>query len=134
MPEIEEFPEDIEVTVGEGVTFKVFVGGVPLPTISWFRGGKEICSNAAMRILPNGSLEIPFVDVEEEGRYKMVATNSVGNAEGEVTLTVISEEHYMAEGMKEVLDRLPIPVEMFAKYLEEHHANRSQKLLEQYQV
>ena len=64
----------------------------------------------------------------------MVATNSAGFAEREVTLSVISEEHYMAEGEKEVLDRLPIPVEGFAKYLEEHHANRSQKLIGQYQV
>ena len=66
----------------------------PTITFTWQFDGANInpsTSAGTFTILSNGSLVISAVANSHEGTFTCVATNTLGTAEGNVTLTVYSE-------------------------------------------
>lgn len=69
--------------------------GNPLPTIHWTRvsSGLELSKikqNSRFQVLPNGTLFIQRVDIQDRGQYLCSASNPLGTDHLHVTLSVVS--------------------------------------------
>ncbi|RWS15514.1 twitchin-like protein, partial [Dinothrombium tinctorium] len=79
------------VKVGQPVHFDVKVIGEPPPKVIWYFNGKEIGTGPVYQIDNvdyNTKFSIPKTSRKESGTYKIVATNSAGSDEAEVTVLV----------------------------------------------
>lgn len=67
--------------------------GSPIPEIKWFKDGKEVRSDAHIKIskdkkrVENFSLTVNLVKVEDGGEYEVRATNEMGTA---VTKSIVN--------------------------------------------
>ena len=68
------------------------------------------------------------------GEYKLVAANSVGEAEREITLTVLYESCDGEEDVGSVETNGPVPVDEFGHFVADKHANGNKKFRDGYQV
>ena len=80
-------PSSQTVTVGQGASFTVAIGGVPSPTIQWqvsTDGGftfSNITNNSTYSGVTTNTLSISGTTLSESGwRYQAVATNTIGSA------------------------------------------------------
>ncbi|XP_008577945.1 PREDICTED: immunoglobulin superfamily member 10 [Galeopterus variegatus] len=69
--------------------------GNPLPTIHWTRvsSGLDLSKrkqNSRFQVLPNGTLSIQRVDIQDRGQYLCLASNPFGTDRLHVTLSVVS--------------------------------------------
>ncbi|XP_026917391.1 immunoglobulin superfamily member 10 isoform X1 [Acinonyx jubatus] len=69
--------------------------GNPLPTIHWTRvpSGFDMAKgkqNSRFQVLPNGTLSIQSVDIQDRGQYLCSASNPLGTDRLHVTLSVVS--------------------------------------------
>ncbi|KAE9543197.1 hypothetical protein AGLY_003108 [Aphis glycines] len=77
---------DMEVTEGGMLKLQVTCFGSPVPEIKWFKDGKEVRSDAHIKIskdkkrVENFSLTVNLVKVEDGGEYEVRATNEMGTA------------------------------------------------------
>lgn len=77
---------DIDVTEGGMLKLQVTCYGSPIPEIKWFKDGKEVRSDAHIKIskdkkrVENFSLTVNLVKVEDGGEYEVRATNEMGTA------------------------------------------------------
>ncbi|XP_029346662.1 obscurin isoform X6 [Acyrthosiphon pisum] len=77
---------DMEVTEGGMLKLQVTCYGSPIPEIKWFKDGKEVRSDAHIKIskdkkrVENFSLTVNLVKVEDGGEYEVRATNEMGTA------------------------------------------------------
>ncbi|XP_025192239.1 obscurin isoform X4 [Melanaphis sacchari] len=77
---------DMEVTEGGMLKLQVTCYGSPTPEIKWFKDGKEVRSDAHIKIskdkkrVENFSLTVNLVKVEDGGEYEVRATNEMGTA------------------------------------------------------
>ncbi|XP_050059981.1 obscurin isoform X6 [Aphis gossypii] len=77
---------DMEVTEGGMLKLQVTCFGSPAPEIKWFKDGKEVRSDAHIKIskdkkrVENFSLTVNLVKVEDGGEYEVRATNEMGTA------------------------------------------------------
>ena len=135
-PVIEEFPEDTQAFEGEGVVFKVEVGGKPPPTLTWYHDEDVVTSNHALEILDDGTLNIPSVEMKQGGVYKLVARNSAGSVEQNVKLMVQLpvEEEELTAGERKSLTAVPILVEEFGDYMAMNHASNNKGFKDQFMV
>lgn len=84
---------DMEVTEGEMLKLQVTCFGSPIPDIKWYKDGKEVHSDAHIKIskdkkrVENFSLTVNLVKVEDGGEYEVRATNEMGTA---VTKSIIT--------------------------------------------
>ena len=68
------------------------------------------------------------------GEYKLVATNSSGKAEKEITLTVLSESCNGEENGVSGETNSPVSVDEFGQFVADKHANGNKKFKDRYQV
>jgi len=80
---------------GEAFIMEVKVTGNPLPTVQWFKEGKSIDTSPDYIItFNNGVCAVQFDELVkglDEGTYKCVAMNKVGQCETQVKLVVQGE-------------------------------------------
>lgn len=83
----------MEVTEGGMLKLQVTCYGSPIPEIKWFKDGKEVRSDAHIKIskdkkrVENFSLTVNLVKVEDGGEYEVRATNEMGTA---VTKSIVN--------------------------------------------
>ena len=66
--------------------------------------------------------------------YKVIATNTSGKVEKEVTMSVMSEGCDGGEGGGSGETSRPVPVSEFGTFVFEHHAHGNKKFRESYEV
>lgn len=87
-PVLEVEPRDMTVRSGEDVTLQCQASGEPTPTIEWLRAGRPLQASRRMQTLPEGSLWLKHVEVEDTGAYECVAHNQLGSATARALLVV----------------------------------------------
>lgn len=81
-PHFIEKMQHIDSVIGETATFSVRVSGSPAPQVEWYKNEEKIESHP--RIMPesgkrgNFSLVINDIEADDEGLYKCVASNELG--------------------------------------------------------
>ncbi|XP_047985115.1 obscurin isoform X1 [Leguminivora glycinivorella] len=86
----------VDMTVDQGQTLKleVEVEGCPEPTVKWYKDGKEITTDARIKIerdtqrLENYNLTVTLVKEEDGGEYEVRAENEMGNVSSKSTVTI----------------------------------------------
>lgn len=101
-PDFEEGLEDSEVDIGSTMEFAVVVTGVPLPSLKFLHNGKEILPEKGhIRITKNpdgtANLTINEATLGDAGEYRVIATNSVGTATSDASLSVLSKPIFLTE-------------------------------------
>lgn len=96
MPEFVRELQRVSADEGENVEFECKVEGKPQPDVRWFRDGQEIGPGDAHFELKSEAggvqkLIIHQVTAEDQGNYKVEATNSAGSMSSKAPLTVNSE-------------------------------------------
>lgn len=83
------------MTVARGMRLKLtaFAMGTPTPTISWYKNGKQIRSNARFEVGSDGSLSIRRVNRRDAGTFEVRAVNSVGRDSDTVRVQVAGEAY-----------------------------------------
>ncbi|XP_047520181.1 obscurin isoform X3 [Pieris napi] len=90
----------IDMTVDEGQTLKleVEVEGCPEPKVKWYKDGKEVNTDARIKIerdtkrLENYNLTVTLVKEEDGGEYEVRAENEMGSVSCKSTVTVHTKE------------------------------------------
>ena len=114
--------------------FKVAVRGNPKPSLTWYHQDTQLTSDYSLELQQDGSLSIVSTELRHSGVYRLVAKNSKGSAERQVTLTVRQEpEEETAAADKKVLIK-PTPVSEFGEYVAECHSNSNEVFKLQYNV
>lgn len=73
-------PQEARVEEGTTVLFSCKAEGEPFPTITWISSHKNVISaTGRIRVLPNGTLEVRFAQVQDSGTYQCLAGNAAGN-------------------------------------------------------
>ncbi|XP_045524044.1 obscurin isoform X5 [Pieris brassicae] len=88
----------VDMTVDEGQTLKleVEVEGCPEPKVKWYKDGKEVNTDARIKIerdtkrLENYHLTVTLVKEEDGGEYEVRAENEMGSVSCKSTVTVHS--------------------------------------------
>ena len=119
---------------GEDVHLEANVEGHPKPALIWYHDGVVVVADYSIEVNEDGSLYFPCVENKHSGEYKLVATNSSGKAEREVTLTVLSDSCDGEEdgGSGEI--NKPVPVDEFGQFVVEKHANGNVEFTKSYEV
>ena len=92
-PAIRSFPEDMTTVEGNRVEFSVKVTGLPAPILTWYHDDDRLSdeSDNCYEISSNGSLTIFKPGNNHSGTYRLVASNSEGSVENQLTLKVMTE-------------------------------------------
>lgn len=94
-PVITSQPRDLAVDIGQAVTFRLSVSGLPAPVIQWRKNGIAIAGATGP------SLTIPSASTLDSGQYSAFVQNDLGNVSSRIaTLTVI-------RGFPTITTRLP---------------------------
>jgi len=84
---------DQTVSEGQAVTFEAVVSGVPLPTLSWQKDGRQIYAGADHYQIQTdnnrSTLYIPSVRADDDATYQCTAASVSGTATNRVRLHVI---------------------------------------------
>ncbi|XP_058467261.1 twitchin isoform X5 [Malaya genurostris] len=84
----------ITIKAGLSVQYDIDVEGEPAPTVKWFRGDKEVTTDADYKVDNvdyNTKLFILRGRRNLSGKYTIVATNSQGEDRAEVEVTILSK-------------------------------------------
>ncbi|XP_071421021.1 hemicentin-1 [Pithys albifrons albifrons] len=88
-PRIQRGPRVLKVQAGQRVEMPCSAQGVPVPSVSWFRGGSAVpVAGGHFGRSPAGALTISSVQPLDSGVYQCVASNAAGTDTMEVTLQV----------------------------------------------
>nr|XP_049692291.1 obscurin isoform X2 [Helicoverpa armigera] len=90
----------IDMTVDAGQTLKldVEVEGCPEPKVKWYKDGKEVTTDARIKIerdtkrLENYHLTVTLVKEEDGGDYEVTAENEFGSVSSKSTVTIHTRE------------------------------------------
>ncbi|KAF7658577.1 hypothetical protein LDENG_00010770 [Lucifuga dentata] len=92
--------EEVSVIEGHMVSLLCDVQAYPPPEITWTRDGQILQFNTGIRILPGSQmLQLPQTRVEDAGQYVCTATNSAGQDQKSILLSV-----YVSPTLKPRLD------------------------------
>ncbi|KAM6944598.1 hemicentin-1 [Lycodopsis pacificus] len=81
--------EDVSVIEGHMVSMLCDVQAYPPPEITWTRDGQVLHFNTGIHILPGGQmLQLPRARLEDAGQYVCTATNSAGQDQKSILLSV----------------------------------------------
>lgn len=88
--------------LGEPLQLKCKFSGIPRPEIHWYRDNRELTPNKQISLRDNNTvLDIRYITIEDEGKYKCVVSNRLGSAVRETSLKIKSKkilqfltEHY----------------------------------------
>ncbi|XP_072488817.1 hemicentin-2 isoform X3 [Notamacropus eugenii] len=84
-------PQDVVVRAGGTVVLLCQAAGEPAPTVEWTQAGRPIRVSQRLRTLPNGSLQLQGVEMEDMGEYECVAHNLLGTATTQAFVAVKGE-------------------------------------------
>nr|XP_037866817.1 obscurin isoform X8 [Bombyx mori] len=108
----------VDMTVDAGQTLKldVEVEGSPEPKVRWFKDGKEVTTDARIKIerdtkrLENYHLTVTLVKEEDGGEYEVKAENEMGSVSSKSTVTVHTSPTLKDSSFKdkEVYESLPL--------------------------
>ncbi|XP_075991763.1 obscurin isoform X5 [Anticarsia gemmatalis] len=108
----------IDMTVDAGQTLKldVEVEGCPEPKVKWYKDGKEVTTDARIKIerdtkrLENYHLTVTLVKEEDGGEYEVRAENEMGSVSSKSTVTVHTPPSLKESNMKDghVFESLPL--------------------------
>lgn len=87
-PTITQSPVSQTAHLNSPVLFQCSADGNPAPLITWNYQGSPIVGGEG------GNLTVPSAQAEDVGTYSCVASNSIGEASAEATLTVLCEYHH----------------------------------------
>ena len=80
IPGITAHPQNETKKEGDNATFICIATANPLPNISWNKEGTPLSNNSRVSLsAENKHLTITNVDKADNGEYRCVATNSLGN-------------------------------------------------------
>ncbi|VBB32471.1 unnamed protein product, partial [Acanthocheilonema viteae] len=119
MPTIVPTPEIVRVNIERSVTLQCRAIGYPVPKITWNRNGVPIEKlTSRIKILPDGSLLINNVQVDDQDRYTCTAENTFGRQDRTTALLVtglvspvlghVSPEEKLIEGGELHLSCVPV--------------------------
>ncbi|XP_046962519.1 obscurin isoform X2 [Vanessa cardui] len=97
-PRITKSLVDMTVDVGQTLKLEVEVEGCPEPKIKWYKDGKEVTTDARIKIerdtqrLENYFLTVTLVKEEDGGEYEVRADNEMGSVACKSTVTVHTKE------------------------------------------
>ncbi|XP_026738494.1 obscurin isoform X3 [Trichoplusia ni] len=99
----------IDMTVDAGQTLKldVEVEGCPEPKVKWYKDGKEVTTDARIKIerdskrLENYHLTVTLVKEEDGGEYEVRAENEMGSVSSKSTVTVHTQPTTKGSTMKD---------------------------------
>lgn len=84
-------PQELRVHEGQTVLFLCQVDGDPSPSVIWISPKRTLLSTTGrIRVRPNGTLEVRYVQVQDSGIYYCFASNGAGNDSISVSLWVRS--------------------------------------------
>ncbi|XP_066019353.1 fibroblast growth factor receptor 1-like isoform X2 [Pocillopora verrucosa] len=91
LPEIVKGPKNQSVPIGSDAIFSCTVNGLPRPTIHWIRddASHAVQSNTRARVIQGNrtsQLLITGVEMEDYGKYRCIANNSIGRSQSEVAV------------------------------------------------
>ncbi len=102
-PSFLKTPKDAHLLEGDNVSFEVKVDGTPTPTVKWYNEeGDQIPKTGRQHCLPDGTLAIDKVIIDDEGLYKCVASNEAGDVSCQVELFVDEEKP------SDVIEEIPV--------------------------
>ena len=133
-PIIHGFPSHLSPLEGKEVRIEVIVKGNPTPIIVWYHNEEPVVIESSIEIDKQGNLFFPSIEVKHSGVYKIVATNTSGQAEKEISVSVMSEGCEGGEGAMSRETNRPVPVAEFGTFVSEHHAHGNAKFAENYEV
>jgi len=91
-PKITARLTDVRVTEGQPLKLYCKIEGDPLPEITWFKDGEKVVPSDRVKLEqdPDGSarLIIPACTLDDDGVYRIIATNPHGSANDKCTATV----------------------------------------------
>ncbi|CAH1393217.1 unnamed protein product [Nezara viridula] len=85
-PKFKKPLEDVTVNEGDTLTLRIEIDATPEPDIKWFKDGKELTSDAHIKItrdkkrLETYELSVTLVKAEDGGEYEVKALNEMGTA------------------------------------------------------
>lgn len=94
-PIIVEPLKDQTIREGQAVAFRCKIAAKPVPTVKWLKGDKIIKPSRYFQMNKDGdfyTLRISEAFPEDEGLYKCVAENPVGNVTAQAKLKVLAPE------------------------------------------
>ena len=134
-PIIEDFPEDVDASLGEYLIFYVNVSSPTPFTITWFHNDQNVIADSTIEVRSEGTLSIPCVEDKHTGVYRMVVSNSYGSSSCELKLTLTEDESSSADGcMSASTDCEPIVVSSFEEYIASHHSKNNEAFHMQFMV
>ena len=123
-PAIRSFSEDMTTVEGRRVEFSVKVTGLPAPTLRWYHDDDQLIDESdCYEISSDGSLTIFKPGKNHSGTYRLVASNSEGSVENQLTLKVITESAGDEDPDSTIAVYKPIPVSEFGQYVAQNHAS-----------
>lgn len=92
-PEFQQELKDREVVVGDTIHFDVKIVGKPEPKITWSKDGKELVESSRITFVGDPStglysLLIKKASLDDEGDYRIVASNAGGSISCQAELLV----------------------------------------------
>jgi len=112
IPTISKGLTDQECLLGKELRLTIVASGSPKPTVKWFKDNVEM-KNAPIQV--NGDtyeLVIPNVKPEDEGSYKVVVSNPLGDKESQCKVSVIEPTDLKCEFPEQQVIQLGQPIKL----------------------
>lgn len=94
-PEFVQELHESKVSEGETAKFECQISGMPAPEVHWYKDGKEVqpSDHIEMESLPDGTQKLVIHDAkpEDQGNYRVEATNAAGSMSSKAPLSVHGE-------------------------------------------
>ncbi|XP_076264321.1 obscurin isoform X24 [Rhynchophorus ferrugineus] len=106
-PRIIKHLKDTTVEEGAELHLEVEVDGCPPPTVKWLRNGREVSTDARIKISRDKKryetlhLAVDLIKYEEQGEYEVVVTNSLGTVSSKSFVTVHTVPVILDTNMKD---------------------------------
>ncbi|KAL1518226.1 hypothetical protein ABEB36_001883 [Hypothenemus hampei] len=98
-PKIIRHLENTSVVEGAELNLQVEVDACPSPTVKWLRNGREVTTDARIKITREKQryetlhLAVNLIKYEEQGEYEVIVTNSLGSVSSKNFVTVHKVTH-----------------------------------------
>ena len=83
--------DNVTALTNTSITIQCPTSGVPTPTVTWIKDGKEIPSEGRYTVQDDGSLLISEADEEDNARYMCTADNVAGRDSASSTVKVVGK-------------------------------------------